>query len=470
MGDVGLTKMEVVLGGLNEIYLKALMLNAMAGSQHVQAAVAYAEGSHEFFEMCRKSEVRLQFYGLLDQSIAVSLRVLEFFLNDQSGRMRCRLVNGHFHAKVVWWHGIGAYIGSANLTHAAWYTNVECGLFLTEEDLATHGVGEQLEVLFSYLQQCSLPLSRETYEKLSRLAQERQAGTGQAEQELGRQFQKLFGDHLPHAGLTVMAVKGQKRSRAQEDFVREWNETLQLLRNLAKRFEQSGRRPAWVSSGASLTVHFDQFLHAYYYGFIRGSDDEGKSVEKVERAYTRHKDNLDAAFEEAVSWWAGLQNAPFDEDQFIAVTAPTMRAAFTANAVRAMNSETFAQAVLHVHAFRTHARQVRNKTLGLPQGHQEDVDTRTRRLAVWLWEQRTEGGHTAREVLEFVLYGVTPPDVEARLWAATHDPEWRLPHFGKSILGEALGWARPDDYPPRNNRTNKALRALGHDVKLFASE
>ncbi len=47
--------------------------------------------------------------------------------------------------------------------------------------------------------------------------------------------------------------------------------------------------------------------------------------------------------------------------------------------------------------------------------------------------------------------------------------DFQLRHFGQSSLGEAVGWARPDDYPPRNNRTNKALRALGHDVKLFSS-
>jgi hypothetical protein len=56
--------------------------------------------------------------------------------------------------------------------------------------------------------------------------------------------------------------------------------------------------------------------------------------------------------------------------------------------------------------------------------------------------------------------------MEQRLWLATHG-EWALPYIKKSTLGEAVGWARPDDYPPRNNRTNKALRALGHDVKLF---
>jgi len=34
-------------------------------------------------------------------------------------------------------------------------------------------------------------------------------------------------------------------------------------------------------------------------------------------------------------------------------------------------------------------------------------------------------------------------------------------------LGEAIGWAHPDKCPPRINRTNKALRAFGHEIGLL---
>ena len=33
-------------------------------------------------------------------------------------------------------------------------------------------------------------------------------------------------------------------------------------------------------------------------------------------------------------------------------------------------------------------------------------------------------------------------------------------------LGEIVGWANPDLFPPRNMRTSKSLRALGYDVKV----
>ncbi len=461
--------MRVVLGALNGVYLKELLEQALLVSPSVRAAVAYAGGSHEFFERCRESAIRVQYFGLLDHTGAVSLPVLDTFLRDGTGRIECRLINGHFHAKVIWWKGFGAYIGSANLTHAAWSKNVECGIFFTDDELDLHGVGAQLDAMFTYLLKNSLPLSRETYEKLSRLARDRLAAR-EEESEIQKHFGALFGNQLFHSGLAYIPAKGERIGRAQEQFTKEWFETLELLRRLARRFGEMRRRPTWVAPDAVLAVHFDQFLPAYYYDYIRGGDDEGKSVEKVERAYERNKQKPDDAFEDAVAWWESLPSAPFEEDEFIASTAPRLQTMLTLKSVREIDAEAFVRAMENVNAFRTHARQVNNRTFGLSPDHKEDMDRRAKRLAGWLWQQRTEAGRTVRDILEFVLYGTNPTDMERRLWLATHDPDWRIPHFGKSILGETIGWARPAEYPPRNNRTNKALRSLGHDVQLFSSE
>lgn len=40
------------------------------------------------------------------------------------------------HAKVIWWRGYGVYVGSANLTSAAWYNNIEAGVFFSESEIA----------------------------------------------------------------------------------------------------------------------------------------------------------------------------------------------------------------------------------------------------------------------------------------------------------------------------------------------
>jgi NAD(P)-dependent dehydrogenase (short-subunit alcohol dehydrogenase family) len=54
--------------------------------------------------------------------------------------------------------------------------------------------------------------------------------------------------------------------------------------------------------------------------------------------------------------------------------------------------------------------------------------------------------------------------VPDRLWEAIAADAWRIEHFGISALGELVGWALPESYPPRNNRTSKSLRSLGFPV------
>jgi len=103
---------------------------------HVDAAVAYAEGKdHPLLSSCKKHELHLSFYGLLDEEGAVGLPLLRELLAWGPTRAKVRLVYGNFHPKVIWWHGYGAYIGSANLTHKGWFNNIEVGVFCDEKEL-----------------------------------------------------------------------------------------------------------------------------------------------------------------------------------------------------------------------------------------------------------------------------------------------------------------------------------------------
>ncbi|RWN98163.1 MAG: phospholipase, partial [Mesorhizobium sp.] len=57
-------------------------------------------------------------------------------------------------------------------------------------------------------------------------------------------------------------------------------------------------------------------------------------------------------------------------------------------------------------------------------------------------------------------------ELPSRMWDALHDPKLRIENFGISAMGELVGWALPNQFPPRNGRTSKALRSLGHDVTV----
>jgi hypothetical protein len=145
-----------------------------------------------------------------------------------------------------------------------------------------------------------------------------------------------------------------------------------------------------------------------------------------------------------------------------------LRQQFAPDTLASWTFEDFQKAFFEVNAFKMHARQVRNKVFGLPQDHHESMPARSNRLAQWIWEQpRQSGQQHVRDLLQFLIWGTIPSNMAERLWLVTTDDKWRHEHLGPSSLGEAVGWARPDMYPPRNNRTNKALRCLGNDVRLF---
>jgi predicted metal-dependent phosphoesterase TrpH len=465
--------MRVILGKLNDELLLNLATSAASFCSEVEAAVAYAESKdHPLLQTCKQKGIKLTFFGLLDEEGAVSPMLLRELLSWGPSRAEARLVKGNFHAKVIWWRGYGAYVGSANLTHKAWFNNVEAGIFFEEAELVATGVGAELDHMFVHLATNSISVTTEVVEKLERLAQDRRPLTEQRA-KLKTKFDQLFG-HLPdNPGLTVKPPKGHEENKALKKFAAEWMQTLQLMRGLSKEFAELGARPKWVDADAHPSLHFDQFLHAYYYDYVRGGvgvdeDEDLSGMEKVEASFAKNSTNPSSALKQAARWWASLPSDGHSEEQFIRETAPAMRAGLTKEAIRSMDLAAFREAFRHVNAFRMHARQVKNVELGLPAGYHESHEERVTRLCNWLWRQTTASGKTVRDVLEFVLWGASPSDMEQRLWLGVWADEYRLPHFGQSSLGEAVGWARPDDYPPRNNRTNKALRALGHNVKLFS--
>lgn len=465
--------MKVVLGKLNSELLVNIAIKAVPFCSQVDAAVAYATGhDHQLIRLCKEKEIRLNFIGLLDEGGAVSPSLLRELLRWGPSRADVRLVKGNFHPKVMWWRGYGAYVGSANLTNNGWFNNVEAGVFIDEDELNSSGAGDELDALFDHLVATAIPVTDEVVEKLEQLAKKRHRLTQEANAKLDADFEKLFGHIAENKGLARVPTKGKRENRRAQRFVTEWMQTLQLMRGLAKEFEALGRRPPWVDADAHPAIHFDQFLHAYYYDYVRASsaddDDDLKGLEKVESFFKKHQADPSAALREAARWWAALETDGHGEEEFIREIAPTMRDRLSRQAFKTMDLAAFTEALRNVNAFRMHARQVKNAEFGLPADHHENMEARVDRLCEWLWKQRTATGKTVRDVLEFVLWGTSPSDMEQRLWLGVWGDEYRLPHFGQSTLGEAVGWARPDDFPPRNNRTNKALRALGHDVKLFS--
>jgi hypothetical protein len=453
--DIALgAEMRLVLGGVNGLYLREILDNAAELVERVDAAVAYATDDRLLFDWCWKNEVPLRFWGRFDEAVPVAAPILRRFLDRKSARYTCKLVRC-FHPKVIWWRGYGAYIGSANLTQAAWYNNVEAGMFLTDEELEASGQALELDAFFAKIDRAASPLTKELVELIELRSAELQRRRT-AQKEMDEAF--LSTDLVrPWEGLVQVSSKTAS-SLQREAFLQEWISTLETLRNIAEIVSRDENRPDWVAPDAPLGAQADQFLHAHYYR----NTFNGRAA-NYERHFEANARDPDGALTKAVRWWKGLGGGS-DEERTLNDVAPKLRAAFAEASLRQMTEDEFVDVMWDIHASREYARRVPNARVGLPGGIDHSMPTKSDALARRIWRDSLGRGTPVTEMLAFILYGGSPEEVPHRLWEALHDPRRKVEMLGVSSLGEIVGWAMPDRYPPRNGRTSKALRSLGHDV------
>jgi len=453
--------MRLVTGKLNGVWLSDLLEEGIRTCDWIKVAMAYVNGDPKLIQECFQRNVPLSLWCRYDQTVPVSISVLERFLLSQSPNHICKLVPELFHPKVIWWAGFGVYIGSANLTTNGWMRNIECGIFLSESEMETQGLTHEIELFFQQVDQHSHPLTSEVIsqlklqEKINRVADESLRIAG-AEFEKKRLFPALTS--------LISVDKKKAEKRLEEEFLREWYETLETLRMIQEKVSRPENRPSWVTEAVPKGVQADQFLHAFYYSRVR----TGNSYPHQEW-FERNRKNRQRALDDAISWWKALDAPPTGEDITMYEWSPVLRELLAQNELPTLDANKLEQVCSKIHAMRDHALRIDNETYGLPKNTpKKDREECTRLLADFLWRERSASGRSIREVIGFVLYGGAVDDVPKRLWTATQDPNWRLAHFGVSSLGELIGWAMPDKYPPRNGRSSKALRALGFDVRIHS--
>jgi PLD-like domain len=457
--------LELYLGGLNRNHLLNLLLEAervidgARRTEEVWAAVAYAtgvKGNGALISHCFEKGIPLKFWGRLDDQVAVDVGILNLFLQRSSPDYVCKLVPKH-HAKVIWWRGFGVYIGSANLTYSAWNLNVEAGCFFEEEEL-TIGQVDDLERMFEKLDSKGSPLTEELRDLMIARAKKIETQTAS---------DPTFWQHPSVTSWGGLITREPKPSadKRRDGFLQEWNETLQYLRAIAARVSQPSYRPHWIAEGASPGAQADQFLHAHYYN---------NTFDGQQAAYERHfndnKARKEAALMDAMEWWARLPCPPskkYDEETTVNIVAPMMVELLAEDRILLLTKDEFRQNIVaNVHSIMEYARRVRNVAVGLSEGQSYNLEEKQDALANFLWTQRNQSGQSVIQSLHEVLYGGADDLVPQRLWSAISDPKKKIGRFGVSALGETIGWANPDRFPPRNGRTSKALRSLGYDVKV----
>jgi hypothetical protein len=460
---LGWQTLQIILNGVNGRYLRNIVEAAQAeiergGSvtERVDVAVAYATDEDLLFKWCLKNEIPLRFWGRFDEGVPVSVRILEGFLSRRSPNYSCRLVR-HFHPKVIWWRGFGVYIGSANLSQSAWWKNFEAGVFLREEELVASGQDIELDQFFREIDRHASPLTDELFKLIQRRSLELE-NIRKADSRSASSF--LTTDYVqPWEGLNY--VSGKKASDKQrDDFLIEWNSTLQILRDLGANVSKSENRPVWVGADAPLGTQADQFLHAHYYQ--RTFDGRRADYEKY---FQRARSNTGKAVGEAIAWWRGLETPPNNEDRTLNEWAPYLREMLAADRLHKISENEFVEIFSRIHATIEYARRVPNKVVGLDDGRPYTMAEKIDALARHIY-RRPNAGPPPLETLHYVLYDGPEDELPNRMWNALSDSTRRIDNFGVSALGELIGWALPDRFPPRNGRTSKALRSLGYDVTV----
>lgn len=437
-------------------------VNAIDECTEVRVAIPYAQhGVNDIlvFDDCVRRNKKLTFYGRVDGSCPIDLKILEWFIKRQSLNAVCRLVPHWLHAKVIWWVGQGAYIGSANLTDRAWFKNFEAGIYLTEEELEQFDMTLELEAFFNGLEDNSFPLDDKEYER--QVAQEKRR------EELLKKLRALDrsyeDDHwkLKNRTSPISVDARSSDERRIAAFRSEWIESLQLIRNVGARVSLLENRPDWIDATVPQGVQGDQFLHAYYYQVVRPHTEKDAYL----REFAKHKKNPEAALQVALAWWKRGDYKHAHEEDTIYQSAKLMAELFAKGRISSLTSDEWVQALTHIYAFGDHASKVENDYLGL--GVDPGSGVKGIALAKMLDRQKSKSGRfSAREVFDFVIWG--PGDVADRIWKASHHPDYKLKHIGTNIYGEVVGWARPNEYPPRNSRTSKALRALGNNIQVIS--
>jgi len=346
--------MKFVAGGINGEFLINYANNAAKLSKTVFVAVAYASSDPTLFKICRNYGIRLKFWGRYDMSAPIATPILKRFLDMKTSNYECKLVPDIFHPKVVWWKDYGAYIGSANLTEPGWFGNIEAGVFLDSFDIVENDLEEELNNFFEELDKRSFPLTTEVYEEICRLEKD--------QNRIQRESSKKFNKRriIPRIHPLTRYDKQPSAERRKNDFIIEWNDTLQLLRNISERISTDEYRPKWVKKNVPKGVQVDQLLHAYYYAKVK------EGTRALHHAF--HDDNNqdpEQALIEAMSWWKSLEKPPHSEDRMMYEWAPYLKEKLHTDNILELTKNEFIEVCSRIHAMRDHSLRVKYSEFGL---------------------------------------------------------------------------------------------------------
>jgi len=445
---------KLIGNALNGTYFADILrLAATDRLEGIRLAVAYVTKVDEILALPKAREVPVSLYALADGVFPSPAAIRRF--SEGPVTWRLFLTRAYYHPKIFWFEGVGAYIGSANLTDGGWYSNLECGVWFDASDLKRLGYDDQLEAMFQVIEARSAPASQEVlaaYEHLKRAS----FGLDRAREAISKETDRLLS-FIPGTASPLNNTARAAGGEGRRAFLEEWHGCLDLLRKLTAECAQRPW-PKWVSRNVPAAIAWDQATEYWFTEYVRGTR---RSAEEVEKLHRQNQRDPKTAVDGVFHLWTHAE--PKNQWEFWVNEAPaTIRKLLDRSQIGRLSLAHMEQVVWLAHAAREHARQITNQDLGLAEGEQHTKEERSKIFAQFLMERKTEAGLRVQDVLTYVIWGDKEcPDCAERIWNAATDARWKLPHIGVNILGELVGYARPDEFPPRNNRVSRCLHALG---------
>jgi len=449
--------------------LAVLLRNLPENVSRIQAAIAFSY-DELLIDTCIKRKIRLEWWGLFNSRISTSIDLIKKSLSSEF--ITFYPFAEYFHPKVIYFENYGIYIGSANMTNTALLNNIEAGVFISKDEFDNDMIAE-INNFFNYLKDSSIPITSDDVENLDKFAEIIHSERKKIEESSNRienTFEDMFGHfYLLRPGVADYEnTRIDREKRRKTEFLQEWREAQNYLELIHESMVEKCRQPKRVSADANTKIISNQLLHAYYYTYILKSHDEKRSIEIVSQWYEGHKRDPLRAVDEAISWWEKLDSAPNSEDVHINEWAPTNKELLEKIILQDLSYEELLKLLSCNYAALMYSQQMKNKYLGLPKDFHTNSEERISIYCKWLYNQRTKKGLPINETIRYLVKdnGIA---VEEKIYSLLYDAKYHIGHFGESIIGEMIGWGRPDIAHLRNDRVNKGLRCLGFDVKLFAN-
>ncbi|HFO1929583.1 TPA: phospholipase D-like domain-containing protein, partial [Klebsiella pneumoniae] len=374
--------MKLIANGLNKQFFISFLPPSGCEIDGVVAAIAYGDDKTTLLDHCLKNHHRLDIWMRYDHTVPVSPSLLEKLLANTKNNVFCKLVPDCLHSKIIWWKGYGAYIGSANLTERAWYTNIESGIFLTESDLYSSNLIEQLEEFFDNL------ASLDSCVDLSKDIIDEQRQLLKLKIELEKKERNIIKKRkIPEWGGVSFIDNKKTKDKRKESFHKEWESTFSIIENISGQINDY--RPVWISEDTPKFWQTDQFLHAYYYNIVRQKD----NTYPYEDYHRTNSKNPQAALMSMLSWWKDQSVPPSHEDTNLGINAPYIREHLSNTHINSLTKDSLHKIFFYTHATMDHVLKMSAETFGHTAKTSLNKEERAVLFTEWIMSKTKEGAN-----------------------------------------------------------------------------